>query len=205
MPKNKPEQSAERIERAATELFADHGFDAVGVRDIARNAGVPVSAINYYFGSKESLYRECTRKLTREYVDEARELLDSGGDLSAILEHYVDFGAKRPRLIKMWLDLQLSGEEESYAYANREILTPVWQILSRAIEAEGGAPLDRRLGVLSFVGAVILGAILTDDQMESLTTVDAGAARDRWRDEIMERFGGLRAVAAPERLRVVAE
>jgi len=182
------EQSAERIEHAATDLFAEHGFDAVGVRDIARMAKVPVSAINYYFGSKEALYRECTRKLTHEYIAEARARLDGGGKLGEVLEHYLEFGGRNPRLIKMWLDLQLSGDADAHAYANREILGPVWRILSEALEAEGEATVDRRLGVLSFVGAVILGAILTDGQMESLTETSASRARERWREEILERF-----------------
>ncbi len=184
------EQSAERIERAATDLFAEHGFDAVGVRDIARAAKVPVSAINYYFGSKEALYRECTRKLAHEYVGEAREQLDRGATLNGILEHYLDFGGRNSRLIKMWLDLQLSGESDARSYSNREILDPMWRILSEALESEGDLTVDRRLGVLSFVGAAILGVILTDDQMESLTQTEASDARGRWRSDILERFGG---------------
>lgn len=184
------EPSAERIEHAATNLFAEHGFDAVGVRDIARMARVPVSAINYYFGSKEALYRECTRKLSHEYIAEARELLDDGATFGDILAHFVDFGDRNPRLIKMWLDLQLSGDADARSYSNREILGPVWRVLLETLGAEAGATVDRRLGVLSFVGAVMLGAILTDDQMESLTATDAGDARRQWRAEILERFAG---------------
>lgn len=182
------EQSAERIERAATDLFADHGFDAVGVRDIARTAKVPVSAINYYFGSKEALYRECTRKLTHEYLGEARERLDRGAGLAEILEHYLDFGGRNSRLIKMWLDLQLSGDAEAHAYSNREVMGPVWRVLCEALESEGHPTMDRRLGVLSFVGAVVLGAVLTDDQMESLVDVSSDTVRERWRAEILGRF-----------------
>jgi AcrR family transcriptional regulator len=46
----------ERIKRAARELFALSGVDAVGVRDIIGRAGASnASALNYYFGSKEGL------------------------------------------------------------------------------------------------------------------------------------------------------
>lgn len=182
------EQSAERIEHAATHLFAEHGFAAVSVRDIARVAKVPVSAINYYFGSKEALYRECTRNLMHEYLGEAQGRLDEGGDLNDLLAHYLDFGGRNSRLIKMWLNMQLSGESDSRAYANREILGPVWRILSNAMVSDGSPTVDRRLDVLSFVGAVILGAVLTDDQMESLTETNASFARARWRTEILDRF-----------------
>ena len=38
---------ATRIHEAATELFAEHGFEGVSVRDIAAEAGVTVGSINY--------------------------------------------------------------------------------------------------------------------------------------------------------------
>ncbi|TMR37513.1 helix-turn-helix transcriptional regulator [Nonomuraea zeae] len=38
--------------------FTRHGYDGVGVRDIARGAGVTAMLINRYFGSKEQLFAE---------------------------------------------------------------------------------------------------------------------------------------------------
>jgi AcrR family transcriptional regulator len=50
--------SRDRILQAALELFAEHGFKATTVRDICSQAGVNVASINYYFRSKEALYKE---------------------------------------------------------------------------------------------------------------------------------------------------
>ncbi|HNP53387.1 MAG TPA: TetR family transcriptional regulator [Ferruginibacter sp.] len=36
-------------------LFADKGFEGTSVRDIAKQAGVNLAMISYYFGSKEKL------------------------------------------------------------------------------------------------------------------------------------------------------
>ena len=67
---DKPEQqsAATRPRNAATtrsailasalRAFARHGYDGVGVRDIARDAGVTAMLINRYFGSKEQLFAE---------------------------------------------------------------------------------------------------------------------------------------------------
>jgi AcrR family transcriptional regulator len=43
---------------AAEQLFAQHGFEAVSVRHLALEAGVNVSMVSYYFGSKEGLFEE---------------------------------------------------------------------------------------------------------------------------------------------------
>ena len=45
----------ERMLDTAEGLFAEHGFPATSMRDITNAAGVNLAAINYHFGSKESL------------------------------------------------------------------------------------------------------------------------------------------------------
>ena len=182
------EQSAERIERVATELFSERGFDAVGVRDIARAAQVPVSAINYYFGSKVDLYRECARSLLREYLQEAQAKVREGGGVRAVVEHYNEFAARNPRLIRMWLDFQLSGDAEANAYANREMMGPVWQLLTDRLDAEDDLTFDRRVALLSFIGSAILQAILTDDQIEMLCGAPAVDAKRGWERSRLESF-----------------
>lgn len=47
----------QRILQSSIQLFADHGFDQVTVRDIAERAKVNHAAISYYFGTKEQLIR----------------------------------------------------------------------------------------------------------------------------------------------------
>jgi AcrR family transcriptional regulator len=47
-----------RIIEAAGPIFAQKGFVAATVREICAAAQVNQAAINYYFGSKESLYKE---------------------------------------------------------------------------------------------------------------------------------------------------
>ncbi|MEZ4240495.1 MAG: TetR family transcriptional regulator [Myxococcota bacterium] len=49
-------ETRERILAAARAAFARAGYDGVGVREIARDAGVTAMLINRYFGSKEGLF-----------------------------------------------------------------------------------------------------------------------------------------------------
>ena len=44
-----------RLLEAAETLFADRGFDAVSVRDITKEAGANVAAVNYHFGGRDGL------------------------------------------------------------------------------------------------------------------------------------------------------
>src|SRR5947209_19493829 len=51
------EETAGRILLAAIEVFADEGYEGASTRSLASHAGVNAPAIQYYFGSKEGLYR----------------------------------------------------------------------------------------------------------------------------------------------------
>jgi AcrR family transcriptional regulator len=51
----------DRLLAAASELFAERGFQRTTVRDIAARARVNVAAGNYHYGSKRKLYLEVLR------------------------------------------------------------------------------------------------------------------------------------------------
>lgn len=68
---------------AAEVLFSESGFDAVSFRDIARAAGVSLSAINYHFGNKEGLLREV-------FACRASDMVEKRGELLAALPRRAD-------------------------------------------------------------------------------------------------------------------
>ncbi|MBI4854209.1 MAG: CerR family C-terminal domain-containing protein [Acidobacteria bacterium] len=57
-----------RILSVAEKLFAERGLAATSIRDLAREAGVNIAAVNYYFGSKENLYLETLRHTFQKTV-----------------------------------------------------------------------------------------------------------------------------------------
>ena len=65
-----------RLLAAAGRLFAAHGFDGVKTRHLAREAGVNIAAINYYFQGKEGLYRHTVLGAHRAATSRLMALLD---------------------------------------------------------------------------------------------------------------------------------
>lgn len=55
----------------AARLFAERGFEAVSTRMLAKEAGVNIAMIGYYFGSKEKLFEA----IIDEYIPKTREAL----------------------------------------------------------------------------------------------------------------------------------
>ena len=60
------EETRSRILDAALELFAASGFEGASTRTIAERAEVNLPAIQYYFGSKEGLYRAVLEQFSQQ-------------------------------------------------------------------------------------------------------------------------------------------
>jgi TetR/AcrR family transcriptional regulator, regulator of cefoperazone and chloramphenicol sensitivity len=58
-----------RILETAIEAFAVDGYDGVSTRRLAERASVNLPAIQYYFGSKEGLYRAAIGHIVRQIED----------------------------------------------------------------------------------------------------------------------------------------
>ncbi len=58
-----PKDAKKRLLEAAAKTFATHGFEGASTRMLAKEASVNISAIPYYFGSKEGLYEALIRHI----------------------------------------------------------------------------------------------------------------------------------------------
>jgi AcrR family transcriptional regulator len=77
--------SKRRIFDAAVALFARKGYAAVGVREIAREARVNISMINYYYGGKVGLLKSIIDECYDKYLD----TIKVSGDADTPLEEHV--------------------------------------------------------------------------------------------------------------------
>ena len=66
----------ERILDSAERLFMAHGYDGTSMRQITGEANVNLAAVNYHFGSKESLIQEVFRRRLDWLNEERMRVLD---------------------------------------------------------------------------------------------------------------------------------
>ena len=84
----------------ATEVFYEKGYDGASMRDLARQSGMSLSGLYYYFESKEKLLYLIQKETFSTIVDRLRERLDSVSDPEQririfILNHLEYFLANR--------------------------------------------------------------------------------------------------------------
>ena len=71
-----PKHTAERILDAAEEVFAERGFDAASLGDVADRVGIRPQAIYNHFSGKRELYAAVLERLLDPFLallDDARE------------------------------------------------------------------------------------------------------------------------------------
>jgi AcrR family transcriptional regulator len=71
------EDRPQEITEAAFDAFAEKGFTATKVEDVARRAGVSKGLLYLYFKTKEELFKAVIRSVVMPRVDELTRALDS--------------------------------------------------------------------------------------------------------------------------------
>jgi AcrR family transcriptional regulator len=97
-----------RLLQAATDAFADVGYEGASLRAIADNAGVSFQLIAYYFGSKEELWLATVDYLFERYLETGKGLgfTASGNLLEQFRNHLrllLTDMLQRPQLRKIWV------------------------------------------------------------------------------------------------------
>ena len=91
---SKPDRR-QNILLAAEKLFAQRGFDAVTIREIADEAQVPFALVGYYFGQKHALYHAIFEHWSAT-IDQRLSALaqalssESEDQLSAVVEAFIE-------------------------------------------------------------------------------------------------------------------
>ena len=170
------EDTRRRILETALEMFATHGYEGTSTRLLAEGAGVNLPAIQYYFGSKEGLYRAVisdiidhteahmaplalrTRAMLADPGVSPTELLEL---LCQTLEAYVALVTGGPhveskRLLFARAEIEdTPGLEELHENCRQQIFQPCLDLISRLL---GQSPEDEAtvLRTMAVIGQVTI-------------------------------------------------
>lgn len=93
----------EKIKEAARELFTQHGFDTVKTRDIARESGINMALIHYYFGSKENLFSIVMTENMQHFMEGVMLIADDRKTsveekMNLLVNNYIDMLIRNPHI-----------------------------------------------------------------------------------------------------------
>ena len=114
-PVAKDLSTEEKIKAAAKKLFTQKGFAATRTRDIAEEAGINLALLNYYFRSKEKLFKLVMLENVHLFLGAMIEKINNNPlpfdeQLDFIVSNYIDMLLANPGLPIFVLSLLQSGQ-----------------------------------------------------------------------------------------------
>lgn len=161
-------------------MFAEKGYAAVRIADIAREVGVSPAAVHYYFPTKREIFAEALRfsiKLAFDrQISELHSITDPVARLKRLMELQLPAGASGRAEWSIWLQTWSQVAVDSTGQENHTQGYQRWTQTVQAIIAEGQAagvfrgtdPLTATMDVTTMMdglGIKVLTRILTTDQM----------------------------------------
>jgi AcrR family transcriptional regulator len=143
----------DRILEVAERLFAERGFDAVGIREITALAGCNVSAVNYYFGNKKGLYMAVFKERLGQRAFTVQETFrrefnasqkDLKGLLRALARAYLlaPFSEEERLIHHKLLSREAHQPTEAFHYMLKEVLLPFFNEIKEEIKRLSKGPVS---------------------------------------------------------------
>ncbi|MDQ8703954.1 TetR/AcrR family transcriptional regulator [Streptomyces sp. LHD-70] len=150
---------------AAREEFGERGYAAVSIRDIARRAGVSLSAMYHYYTGKQDLLHALVNGSGQAYFDSCRKELESAGDdpgeqLAAVVRATVRYRAEYRLESSLTLaEWRSMSEEQVEEFRGRQFdgTRMFKEIIEDGVEQgvfRTPHPQDARRGVIAMCNAV---------------------------------------------------
>jgi AcrR family transcriptional regulator len=152
----KKQQTRQAISDVATMLFAEHGFDAVTIAQVAQAAGVAKMTVTNYFPRKEDLVFDRAEGIISSLADAVAARAPGQSLLAAIRCQYAEAVARADPALGLSSPAFAAMIEGSPVLTGRalEILAAREQALGDAIAAETGADTVAQRVVAAELAAV---------------------------------------------------
>lgn len=153
----------DHITQIAMQLFAEKGFDAVSVREIASAADINVALISYHFGSKEGLLQNIIENKARMMNSIIREIdadktLTELDKIKRVIQHYVTTLIAHREFHKVMMHEMLFSQRdalhEKAIYTFKENIQCVAAIIKRGIRKGIFKKVDPEMCFSSIIGSI---------------------------------------------------
>ncbi|HEY4193979.1 MAG TPA: TetR family transcriptional regulator [Mucilaginibacter sp.] len=152
----------EKILAAAKKIFTQRGYEATKVRDIAAEADINLSLVNYYFRSKEKLFEHIMVENVNNLFEKVGPILNNeklslNEKITFIADHYIDLLLENPDFPKFIVNEVLSGSNKIPAISlKRELIQQshfARQIFS--LQAEGKIKFHPVQIMMNLMGMIV--------------------------------------------------
>ena len=156
---------SEKILLAAFHCISSKGYANVSLRDIANEAGVVLSQLNYYYKNKEGLFTEVIKMMAQNYLREVEQCLQKGDvpkdKISSLIKYFRGMLKNNPALFRMLYDLTgLALWSSSF----KDLLCNLFKGLSDLIEKHISHDITMKENLKGYspksIARMILGAML---------------------------------------------
>jgi AcrR family transcriptional regulator len=149
----------EKIKSAAKKLFTQKGFAAVKTRDIAKEAGINLALLNYYFRSKQKLFdiimlenfRKFIHGISLEIFDEKATIQQK---IEKVTEAYIDFLLANPDLPLFILN-EIRGNPSSISETINAEVAPMRSYFFKQLQQTGKASKKPVIDPFHFIANLI--------------------------------------------------
>jgi AcrR family transcriptional regulator len=141
----KKQATRERISAAAAQLFAERGFDAVTVADVARAADVSVGTVFNYFPTKEDLFYSRMEDFESALLESVRERAPGESVLAAfrrVIREGTDGLEADERTRQISDALRTVNDSAALRAREREVVARATQALADLIAEETESEAD---------------------------------------------------------------
>ena len=162
-------KAKDRILATSMKLFSRRGYDAVGVREIAKGANVNVSMISYYFNGKIGILNALIDTFHDQYAASIEEALDDSippeDCVRAIIHNMLQFVRRNTELTMLFFHTLPLDIPEIAEHKEKRVLLLIERVSGLARNM-GINPEDKIF--ITFLGPSILSLLLTHFRLKPI-------------------------------------
>jgi len=126
--------------QCALNLFSDKGYDAVGVQEIVKTAGITKPTLYYYFKSKQGLLEALIQEKGNPFMERLTQAARTPGDITEKLlqlaDTYVRFAVEDKKFFMLMLSLTYYPRQNDAHRAIAPLIKRQYRLITETFEKE---------------------------------------------------------------------